>query len=92
MGQQDGGDPFIYEHAAMLRIVSKFDDVMVPIGGFHEKGLGAAAHAAQRSTGENGGCVRQRNAVDSYFALRRAPGLVYGTLANFVALISVTSD
>jgi len=38
----------------MLRIIGKFDDIMMAIGGFHEKGLGAATHAAQRSTGENG--------------------------------------
>jgi hypothetical protein len=38
----------------MLRIVGEFDDVIVTIGGFHEEGLGATTHAAQRSKGENG--------------------------------------
>ena len=54
MGEENGGDTFIDEDAAMLRIVGEFDDVVVTIGGFHQEGLRAATHAAQRSTGENG--------------------------------------
>jgi hypothetical protein len=52
--EEDGGDVLIDEDAAVLRIVREFDDVMVAVGCFHEEGLSSSAHAAQRSTGENG--------------------------------------
>lgn len=54
VGEQNGGDVLIDKDAAVLGIVGEFDDVMMAIGGFHEEGLGAATHAAQWSSGENG--------------------------------------
>ena len=42
------------QDAPVLRIVGELDDVMVTVGRFHQEGLRAATHAAQRTAGENG--------------------------------------
>lgn len=54
MLEKDGGDVLVHKYATVLRIVRKFDDVVVTVGSFHEEGLSSSAHAAQRATGENG--------------------------------------
>jgi hypothetical protein len=48
---QARGEQFIGQYAEMLRIILEFDDVIMPVRGAHEMGLGATAPAANMLNG-----------------------------------------
>ncbi len=44
--EEDGRQEFIYQHAAMLGIVGKLDDIVISVVGFQQMCLGTPSHFA----------------------------------------------
>jgi hypothetical protein len=59
--QQDCGQEFVDENAAVLRVIAELDDVVIPVICLQQMGLGASSHFSDMPDG--GERHRKENAV-----------------------------